>query len=115
MKYMLLKDARKIRRVAVQDIVCCEAQKKQQYVYMADGTRLIQHETMTRLYEKLSGCPGFVKVGAAWLVNLEHVESLSTREIELDSGRKIYLPRGAYQALREQYFDYYCEEWRNLP
>jgi len=40
-KYMLLKDARKIRRVAVQDIVCCEAQKKQQYVYMADGTRLI--------------------------------------------------------------------------
>lgn len=115
MKYLLLKDARKIRRVAVQDIVCCEAQKKQQYIYMADGTQLIQHETMTKLYEMLCGCPGFVKVGAAWLVNLEHVGSLSAREIELDSGRKIYLPRGAYQALREQYFDYYSEEWRSIP
>lgn len=112
MKYLLLKDAKKIRRVAVQDIVCCEAQKKQQYIYMTDGTQLIQRETMAKLYEMCAGCPEIVKVGVAWLVNLEHVESLTTREIQMDCGRIIYLPRGAYQTLREQYFEYYCAEGR---
>lgn len=114
MEYLLLKDARKIRRVAARDIVYCEAQKKQQYIYLTDGSSLIQHESMTKLHQMLSCCPEFVKVGAAWLVNLDHVESLSASELQMDCGRKIYLPRGTYQTLREQYYDHYCEKWGNI-
>ena len=52
----------------------------------------------------------FVKVGAAYIVNLEHVKSLNAQEIKIDNGDAVHLPRGAYQVLREQYFDFYCTD-----
>ena len=58
----------------------------------------------------LSGYWEFVRVGGAYIVNLGHMESLNSQELEMDNGKKIYLPRGSYQALREQYFAYYCGE-----
>lgn len=64
---------------------------------------------MTEIYEMLAGYREFVRVGAAYIVNLDHVESLSTQEVHMDSGKKIYLPRGSYHPLRERYFNYYCE------
>ena len=52
-----------------------------------------------------------MKVGAAYIVNLQHVDSLNSQSICLDTGRSIYLPRGSYQSLREQYFQYYFEDY----
>lgn len=52
----------------------------------------------------------FVRVGAAYIVNLGYIDSLNARELSLNTGRKIYLPRGTYQSLKKQYLQYYCEE-----
>lgn len=108
-KYLLLRIDGKIRRIAVNDILYCEAQRKKQYLYLTGG---IQHQlriTITELYGMLSDYKEFTRVGVAYIVNLGHVESLNARELQMESGKKIYLPRGAYQSLREIYFDYYCE------
>lgn len=109
-RYLPLQIENKIHRIALQDIVFCEAQKKCQYIYLSDGTKYLVRMTMTKIYEMLSGYPEFVKVGISYIANLEHVVSLSTRELQLDTGEKIYLPRGSYQPLRERYFAYYFEE-----
>lgn len=66
--------------------------------------------TMSEIYEMLSRYPEFVRVGIAYIVNLEHVDNLNAREVQMDNGKKIYLPRGSYQPLRERYFGYYCGE-----
>lgn len=108
-KYLLFRD-NGMRRVAAQDIVYCEAQKKCQCIYLSDGTQLIQSMTMARVYEMLSVCEEFVKVGVSYIVNLAYINKLNARELQLDNGKIIYLPRGAYRGLREQYFDYYCGE-----
>jgi len=108
-KYLLLRIEGKIQRVAVSDIVCCEAQGKSQYLYLSDHTQFGLRRTMIEIYEMLACYREFVRVGAAYIVNLEHVESLSAQEVQMDSGKKIYLPRGSYHPLREQYFNYYCE------
>lgn len=108
-KYILLKD-HGIKRVKLHDIVYCEAQKKSQCIYLADDTQIIQNMTMAKLYEMLSVSREFVKVGISYIVNLEHIDHLNAREVEMDNGQRIYLPRGAYRNLREQYFDYYCGE-----
>lgn len=107
-KYMLLRVEGKIVKVPVKDVVYCEAQKKQQCIYLADGTELVQNLTMAKLYEMCSACQALMKVGASYIVHLEHIDSLNAREIQMDNGQKIYLPRGTYRCLREQYFDYYC-------
>lgn len=109
-KYLLLRIDNKDCRIALQDIVFCEAQKKRQCIYLADGTQLLPGMTMTKLYEMLSPYKVFAKVGISYIVNMEHIVSLSAHELQMDNKRTIYPPRGAYQPLRERYFSYYCEE-----
>lgn len=107
-KYLLLRVEGMLKKVSFNDIVYCEAQGKRQCIYMADGTEVMQHLTMAKLYEMCSVCQALVKVGVSYIVHLEHLDSLNAQEAQMDNGRKIYLPRGTYRCLREQYFDYYC-------
>lgn len=109
-QYLLLRTDGRIRRVSFRDIVCCEAQGNQQKLMLADGEELMLRMTLTELYNKMSGRPEFVRVGAAYVINLIHTESLNAKNVEMDTGEKIHLPRGAYATLREHYFDFYCGE-----
>lgn len=108
-KYLLLRVDNTIRKLALSDIVYCEAQKKCQCMYMADETKIVLRLTMAKVCEMLSGYRAFVRVGVSYVVNLEHIISLNAKELLMDNKKTIYLPRGAYQGLRDQYFDYYCE------
>lgn len=109
-KYILLRIEGKFVRVSLNDIVYCEAQGKTQCLHLTDGAHCILRMTMTELYEQLSQYQEFVRIGVAFIVNLGYVMSLNAKEICMDNGEKIYLPRGTYKGLREQYFNYYCKE-----
>lgn len=107
-KYILLKVEGRFVKVAVNDIVYCEAQGKIQYIHLAEGGEYLQRMTMTELGAILSDYGEFVRVGSAFIVNLEYVDSMNARDVCLAGGKKIYLPRGAYKGLRERYLNYYC-------
>ena len=107
-KYLLLKIEDRVCRIMLNDIIYCEAQGKFQYLYLTDGTQSQLRMTMAKIYEMLSLYEAFTKVGIAYIVNMEHIESLNSQDIFLDNGKSIHLPRGAYQPLREKYFQYYC-------
>ncbi len=107
---LLLRIDGRICKIPLNDIVYFEAQGKNQGLHLADGTHPKLHMTMMEIYGMLSGRREFAKVGVSYIVNLNHVDSLNAQEICLDTGKNIYLPRGAYHSLREQYFQYYCEE-----
>ena len=109
-KYLVLRVKGRTQRVAVDDIVYCEAQGKTQCLHLADDTQCMLRVTMAEIYGLLSGYPEFVRVGIAYIVNLGYIDSLNAQDISLNSGLKIHLPRGAYKALKEQYFQYYCGE-----
>lgn len=114
-RYLLLRIDGKIRRVAIEQILSCEAQGKRQCLYLMDGTQAILRMTIAELYKMLEQYEEFVRVGASYIVNLSHIDSLNAHELCLDNGKSIFLPRGAYQPLRERYFCYYCggvnESW----
>ncbi|MCM1065776.1 MAG: LytTR family DNA-binding domain-containing protein [Eubacterium sp.] len=109
-KYILLKIEGRLVKVPVNDIVYCEAQGKTQWLYLANGTQCLLRMSMAEIYELLSHYQEFVRIGVAFIVNLGYIGSLNAKEIHMDNGKKIYLPRGAYKGLREQYFNYYCRE-----
>lgn len=111
-RYILLRIEGRFVRVSLNDIVYCEAQGKTQCLYLADGTQCILRMTMTEIYEQLSQYQEFVRLGVAFIVNLGYIGSLNAKEICMDNGMKIYLPRGTYKGLREQYFNYYCGDVR---
>jgi len=109
-KFILLKIDGKHVKVALNDIVYCEAQGKKQCLYLADGTSCMLRMTMTELYEQFLHYHEFVKVGASLIVNLGYIDSLNAKEICMHSRMKIFLPRGSFKSLREQYFSYYCRD-----
>ncbi len=109
-KFILLRIEGRHVRVAVNDIVYCEAQGKRQCLYLADGTSCLLRMTMTELYEQLLYYQEFVRIGAGFIVNLGYIDSLNAKEVCMDNGMKIFLPRGTFKSLREQYFSYYCRE-----
>lgn len=108
-RHLLFRIDSSIRRIALQDIVYFEAQKKNQCIFLKDGQRMLIRMTMAKLHEMLSGYKEFTKVGVSYIVNLEHIEGLNAQEMIMDNGEKIYLPRGSYKELREKYFNYYFE------
>ena len=109
-KYLVIRSGSNLCRIPMQDIVYVEAQKKYQYLYLTNGTQHMLRLTMAKIYEMLSEYEEFVKAGVSYIINLMHVESISAQTVQLDNKKQIYLPRGAYPALKEQYFHYYCKE-----
>ncbi len=107
-KYIVLRVEGKLVRVPVNEIVCCEAQGKTQCLHLTDGTRHTLRMTMGELYDMLSQYSEFVRIGVAFIVNLGYIDSLNAREADMYTGEKIYLPRGTYKDLKEQYFRFYC-------
>lgn len=106
-RYLLFQTGNQLCRIAADDIVYCEAQRKTQCVYLKNGEQLILHMTMNRLYEMLASHQEFVKAGASYIVNLKHIDRLGTQMLLLDNGEEIYLPRGSYKPLSDRYFNHY--------
>lgn len=109
-RYIALRIEGKLRRIAVHDIVCSEAQNQYQCLHLVSNEKLRVRQTRRELYELISDFSDFVCVGSAYIINLCHVESLTAKAINLDNGKMLWLPRGAYSKLKEQYFKFYCSE-----
>lgn len=109
-KYILLRSEGRLVRVSLNDVVYCEAHGKTQHLHLANGVECVVRMTMTELYEQFRQYQEFVRIGVAYIVNLEYIGSLNAKEVCMNNGVKIYLPRGTYKGLKEQYFNYYCGE-----
>lgn len=106
-QYVLFEADNQVRRLMLNDIIYCEAQRKEQYVCLRGGERILLRMTMARLWEILGVYRDFIKIGVSYIVNMGHIERLDIQMLQLDNGQEIYLPRGTYKELREKYFDYY--------
>ena len=109
-QYIVLRINGMIQRILVSDIIYCEAQKNYQCIHFIDGSKKKIRITMTALYDYVHKWPEFVKVGCSYFVNLSHKKSLNSKELVFVNGKTFYLPRGTYAALKEAYFQYYCNQ-----
>lgn len=98
-RYVLFETNCHVRRLALEDIIYCEAQGKKQCIYLRGGECVLLRMTMTRLREILCIHREFVGIGVSYIVNLKHAESWDRQTLLLDNGQEIYLPRGAYRGL----------------
>lgn len=109
-QYLIFRVEGRIQRVALNDIEYCEAHGKTQVLYLSDGTQHVLRMTMSEIYAMLSQYKGFARAGVAYIISLGHIDNLNAMDVTMHDGKKIYLPRGAYKNLKEQYFQYYCGE-----
>ena len=105
-KCLSLQNGSMIHKVSLQDIVFCEAQKKSQNIYLADGGQLQVRMTMTKIYDLLAGSPEFVKVGISYIINLEHITALNGPSVTLSTDRCVPVSRPKLAALKKAYMDF---------
>lgn len=105
-QYFFLKVEDGVLKVEPNEIIYCEAQRKRQCVNLRGDRSVSMRGTMSGLAELLCANQMFVKLGASYIINLEHIEQLCSQTVLLDNGTEICLPRGSYKELRKQFFQY---------
>lgn len=108
-RFITLRTEKKMRRIALRDIVYCEMQKHYIHVNLTNGETLPVRMTLTEFWEITNEFSNFVRVGSTYVVNLGFVDSLMSKSMLLTTGKSIWLPRGSYAPLKERYFEFYRE------
>jgi len=76
---VLLKVDGGVRSAAVRDILCCEAHRNDQCIFLTDGGNVRLRMTTGELFALLSPSGNFARCGAAYILNLAKLRRLSPR------------------------------------
>ena len=103
-KFILLKTENGIENINVNNILYTESRSHYQYVNFTDGSQVRSRMTVSDLFLDLSQHGGFVRGGSAYIINLNKVKSVSTREVCFNNNKKLMLPRGAHVEIKEAFW-----------
>lgn len=104
-KNIVLKTAFGYQKIYLSDIEYVEAQNKKVIFYLKNGEPTESPVPLYSIEDKLTSENGFFKCHRSYLVYMPAVESFSSSDITLSSGRKIPIARGYAKAFKEAYFE----------
>ena len=103
-KFIMLKTENGIENINISNILYTESHSHYQYVNFTDGGQVRSRMTVTELFGELSQYGEFVRGGSAYIINLNKVKSVSTGEVCFNNNRKLPLPRGAHNEIKEAFW-----------
>ena len=65
---------------------------------------------LSQMFEKIQKYPGFIKVGASYVVNLAFVKKISGKTLEMFNGVQISIPRRSSEEVKKIYMDFCRKE-----
>ena len=95
-----------ITRIELQHIEYCEVSHRTLFIHMTNGQILESVGSLDELSRQLLVFRGFIRPHRAYLVNLEHVQSLSYKAITMNCQAEIPIPRGKYIDIKNEYLEY---------
>lgn len=110
LKSVTLESGRDILNIPINDILYTEGQRNYQRIVCRGGREERIRMSSSALYELFAAAENMLRVGASFIVNMDHIERLTAKEIMLFEGVCIPVPRSGYSELRKAYFDYYRNE-----
>lgn len=90
-------------------VIYAETQGHYQVITLCDGTMEKVRMSSVRFFDSVSFVPGFFRLGVSFIINLDYVFSFTATVLTLTGNYRIRIPRGAYPALKEAYFNYFCK------
>lgn len=109
-KSITLESGRDILNIPLDDILYTEGQRNYQRIVCRGGREERVRMSSSALYELFAQTDNMLRVGVSYIVNMDHIERLTVKEIRLFEGISISVPRSGYSELRKAYFDYYRNE-----
>lgn len=93
-----------VQKVLLDTIEYVEAQNKHIAFYLADGTEIKTTEPLHMHEEKLTIDDGFFKCHRSYIVNINHINTYTTKEIVMCSGCRIPIARSCQKEFENAYF-----------
>ena len=97
-------------RICVTDIVSIESQNHYLLLHLSSGEILKLRMKLSQMFEEMQNYPGFIKVGASYVVNLAFVRRISGTTLEMFNGVKISIPRRSSEGVLKTYMDFFRKE-----
>lgn len=95
-----------ITRVELKTLEYCEVIHRTLFFHLTSGKVLESTRSLDELCDRLKPYGHFLRPHRSYLVNLEHVQSLSTRSITMSCLIKIPIPRGKYNEVKNKFLEY---------
>lgn len=95
-----------ITKVALSKLEYCEVINRKIILHLTNGEEYECSLRMNELEEKLKDYKMFLKPHRSFLVNMDHIRSLSTRSILMECGINIPIPREKYAQIKQTYMEY---------
>lgn len=103
-----VKSTNGISRVDLNKFVYSEANNHLQRLHLSDGRTLSVRKSSAEFYELLDAEPRFYKCGSTYVINMDYIIELSSRNVTFSTGVKIPILSRKYTDFKKRYMDYVC-------
>lgn len=92
-----------ITRVELRQLEYCEVIRRALLLHLTNGTVLESVGSLDELYRQLEPFGGFLRPHRSYIVNLDHVQTVSARAIIMSGQAEIPLPRGKHNEVKDAF------------
>ncbi|BAL00207.1 putative two-component response regulator [Oscillibacter valericigenes Sjm18-20] len=103
-----IKSTEGISRVDLNKLVYAETDNHVQKLYLSDGKVISVRKSSSELFELLEEEPRFYKCGSTYIINMDYIVELTSRNVAFSTGARIPILSRKYMELRKLYMDYSC-------
>lgn len=104
---LILRSREGITRLDLDKLQYCEVTGRTLAFHREDGEVLVSAGKLDDLCEQLKEYDRFVRCHRSYLVNMDYVQKISSKEITMVDGVQIPIPHGRYSELKDKFFDYF--------
>jgi DNA-binding LytR/AlgR family response regulator len=106
--FITVKSTDGISRVDLDKLIYSEANNHLQRLYLSDGRTISVRKSSAEFYELLDADPRFYKCGSTYIINMDYIIELSSKNVGFSTGAKIPILSRKYTDFKRQYMDYVC-------
>ena len=92
-----------LTRIELRNLEYCEVVHRTLFIHLTSGKVLESIGSLDELSKQLASYGGFLRAHRSYLVNLDHIQSISYRAITMRCLTEIPIPRGKYQEIKDAY------------
>lgn len=106
--YITVKSTDGIRRIDLTKLVYSETDNHVQKLHSSDGSVISVRKSSIELFELLEEEPRFYKCGSTYIINMDYIVELTSRNVVFSTNVKIPILSRKYADLKRRYMDYSC-------
>ena len=103
-----------ITRIELKQLEYCEVIHRTLFIHLSDGKVLESTGSLDELIRHLEPCGYFLRPHRSYLINLDHIQTLSSNSITMSGLAEIPLARGKYHEVKDAYLKHMFQSGRMM-